>query len=173
MSYGHIYPIPESFLDQQQSVNDLDALTEELDAILEQFPRKRRELHEQLGQMMQEEVNAQIAQAGFKGGGDRLKSWQEVNVGSGGGYAAVRPTNTTTGSNSPGAITNYNEAGHKIRKPGLKVHRGKKKYRYRPKINVPYVDGKHFYDAARRNVEEKAIQIVEDFVDEIAKELEG
>ncbi|QEY34618.1 hypothetical protein FL966_05880 [Caproiciproducens galactitolivorans] len=152
--------------------DDLDVLTADLDALLKEFPQKRRELHGCLGRMLQEEVNAQIAQAGFKDGGEKLKSWQEMKVGSGGGYTAVRPTKSATGSNSPGAITNYNEAGHKIRKPKA-VHKGNKKYRYRPKINVPYVDGRNFYEAARRNVEAKAIQIVEEFVDELAKELEG
>ncbi len=173
---NHIAPIPIEFLEQQRNVSSdgLDGLTNDLNDILNKFPQKRRELHERLGQMMQEEVDAQIAQAGFKGGGERLKSWQETEVGSGGGYAAVRPTKDVTGSNSPGAITNYNEAGHKVRKPGaLKVHRGGGKYRYRPKIKVPYVDGKHFYDAARRNVESQAIRIVEDFADEIVKELGG
>lgn len=143
----------------------LDELTDRLNQILKEFPEKRKELHERLAVMIKETVDSSITAAGFRDGGEMLKRMQERYVGSGGGYAAVRPTNKTTGDNSPGAITRYNEDGHKIRKS----EHGKG---YRPRIKTPYVNGRHFYANAESEVESKAIKLAEDFVKEIAGRLE-
>lgn len=67
---------------------------------------------------------------------EQVKRWQEVRLGSGGGYAAMSPKNitvrtnkTTAGSHTAAAITRYLERGHKIRSPS-----GRWK-RYRPREN--------------------------------------
>lgn len=152
---------------QNIEISELEKFNSDLDKLLKEVPSARRELHERIAKMAGNEVNKEIAQAGFKGGGEKLRNWQEVHVGSKGGYAAVRPTSASSGSDSPGAITNYNESGHKIRTPS-----GKSK-NYRPKIKVPYVEGRHFYQNARRTAEKEAIEIAEDFADKLAEKLEG
>ena len=88
-------------------------------------------------------------------------------VGSGGGYAAIRPVDTSTGDNSPGAITNYLESGHKIRRPSGLARR------YRSRIRKAYVDGYHFYQKAETRVEAKAIKLAQEFADKLAKRIEG
>lgn len=152
---------------QNVELGDLEKFTRELDELLEQIPGARKELHEELATMLKNEVDAQILASRIKDDAGKVRGWQEKHVGSKGGYAAVRPTKSSTGDNSPGAITNYLESGHKIRPPS-----GKSK-RYKPAIKKPYVDGRHFYQNAQKVVEEKAIKIAEQFAEELAKRLEG
>lgn len=142
----------------------LDKLTENLNKVLEEAPEKRRELHEQLADLAKQEVDAQIA-ADVGGDSGKIQSWQEPHVGSGGGYAAVRATSTSSGDNSPGAITNYLENGHAIRSPSGQAKR------YRPQIHTAYVDGRHFYQSARAGLEAKAVSLANDFAEKLAEEL--
>lgn len=152
-----------------QSINlsALDGLTKDLDKILQEMPEKNRELHEKLADLAKAEVDAQISASGINDSSGKVKDWQKEHVGSRGGYAAVRPSDSSTGNNSPGAITNYLTSGHKIRRPS-----GKSK-RYRPKIKTPYVDGRHFYQIAQTTVESKAIDLVNDFTEGLAERLGG
>lgn len=152
---------------QSLDIAALEKFSDDLNALLNELPGARRELHEKIAEAAKQEVNTQINQSGLNDSGGRVKEWQEPHVGSGGGYAAVRASDSSTGDNSPGAVTNYLENGHKVRKPSGQAKR------YRPKIKLPYVDGKHFYASARQSAESRAIQIAEDFADEIAKKLEG
>lgn len=145
----------------------LNQLDSDLESILKELPEARRELHERIAKVTKEEVDTKINASGLKDSSGKIKGWQESTVGSGGGYAAVRAEKGTTGANSPGAITNYLESGHKIREPSGKSDT------YRPKIKKPYVDGYHFYQSANTTVEAKAIAAVEQFSEDIRKKLEG
>lgn len=151
---------------QSVDLSELDRLTENMNAVLQEAPEKRRELHEELAIAAKQEVDTQIT-ASVGGDSGKISGWQEPHVGSGGGYAAVRATDASTGDNSPGAITNYLENGHTIRKPSGNAKR------YRSEIHQPYVDGKHFYESARSAMQSKAISIAEDFANELAGKLEG
>lgn len=152
---------------QSVEIKGLEELDERLKSILDELPGARRELHERLAEMAKKEVDVQIDASGLNDSHGKIKNWQEPHVGSGGGYAAVRAQKGQTGDNSPGAITNYLENGHAIRQP-----LGKSKY-YRPRIKKSYVDGYHFYEAARTVVESKAIAEAEKFVEELGQKLEG
>ncbi len=152
---------------QSVEIDGLAELDEELAAILKELPEARKELHERLSEMIKKEVDAQIDASGLNDSRGKIKGWQEPHVGSRGGYAAVRPVKGETGANSPGAITNYLESGHRIRGPSGRAKR------YRPRIKKPYVDGYHFYKAARLAVEAKAIAEAERFVEEFRRRLEG
>ena len=152
---------------QGVDMRGLDAFTEELNSLLKEFPQARRELHEEMASLLKKEVDSQIEGSGLKDEQGKIKGWQVPKVGSGGGYAAISPERSSTGANSPGAITNYLEGGHKIRKPSGKAKR------YRPRIKMPYVDGYHFYQKAQKSVEIKAIRLAEKFADDLAKRLEG
>jgi hypothetical protein len=148
-------------------VDGLKELEEDLKAILQELPEARRGLHERIAKIAKEEVDRQIDASGLDDKTGKIKSWQESHVGSGGGYAAVRPVKGSTGANSPGAITNYLESGHRIREPSGKVDK------YRSRIKKPYVGGYHFYQAAGTVLEAKAISEAEKFVEEIRQKLEG
>lgn len=135
-----------------------DRIGAAFDKILQEFPERRRELHERVGRAVQRELQQQIASSGINDSSGRVRRWQVVHVGSGGGYAAVRPEKGTTGADSPGAITNYLEGGHRIASPRLRVS---------------YVSGYYFYAAAAMRAESVAIGEAEAWADEIARELEA
>lgn len=152
---------------QSIDLTKLEELDEVFRSMMDEMPEMKMELHEQISDIIKSEVDMQISSSGLKDSSGRVRNWQESHVGSRGGYAAVRATDSSIGNNSPGAITNYLENGHAIRRPSETS-----KY-YRPRIKKPYVDGYHFYKAARVNVESRAIAIAEEFVDKISNRLEG
>ena len=143
-----------------------DRIGAAFDKILQEFPERRRELHERVGRAVQRELQRQIASSGINDSSGRVRRWQVVHVGTGGGYAAVRPEKGKTGADSPGAITNYLEGGHRIASP-----RGGKNYR--PRLRVSYVSGYHFYVNTSMRAESIAIGEAEAWADEIARELEA
>jgi len=150
-------------------LDNLDRFLKDFDDLIKKVPQKRRELHEKIADLLKSEVDSNISGSVNDNRG-KIKGWQEKHVGSGGGYAAVRPISTPKGvpsAKSPGAITNYLEVGHKIRKPS-----GKSK-KYRARIKVSFVDGRWFYKKTRENIESKIIALIEDFAEDIAREIEG
>lgn len=152
---------------QSIDLGELKQLEEDLKALLEDIPEMRRGLHERIADNIKEEVDTQINNSGIKDSTGKVKDWQESHTGSAGGYAAVRATDSSVGGNSPGAITNYLEGGHAIRRPS-----GNNK-KYRPRIKKAYVDGFHFYKSAESTVESKVIAVAEEFVEEMTRRLEG
>lgn len=152
---------------QSVDFSDLEKLDDTLKILLDEVPERRRELHERISEAIKAEVDTAIATSGLHDNSGHVREWQESHVGSGGGYAAVRATDSSTGNNSPGAITNYLENGHRIRQPS-----GQSKH-YRPRIKKPYVDGYHFYNAARNAAESRAIEAAEQYVKDFADKLEG
>lgn len=144
----------------------LEKLDEQMTAALKKAPAMRRELHERLAHEIQNDVRGHISDTTKTHSGN-LQSWQEKYVGSEGGYAAVRASDESTGDQSPGAITNYVNSGHKIRTPSGSDPN------YRPRINVSFVNGAHFYEEARATVEKTAVMVAEDFLGDLAKTLEG
>jgi len=152
---------------QSVDLTGLNKLDNDLQDLFDEIPELRKQLHEEIGDIIKSEVNAQIARSGLNDSSGHIKEWQETHIGSGGGYAAVRASDKMVGDNSPGAITNYLENGHKIREPS-----GNNK-KYRPRIKKPYVDGFHFYQVARNTVESKAIETAEKFAEKFAKKMEG
>lgn len=152
---------------QSVTFDGLDKLERDLNDLLSEIPSAKKELHEKIADIIKKEVDKEILTSGLNDSTGKIKGWQESVVGSLGGYAAVHAESGKTGANSPGAITNYLENGHKIRSP-----KGKAKY-YKPRIKKPYVDGYHFYKSANHSVESKAIAEAELFAQELKKRLEG
>ncbi len=144
-----------------QSLSDLDAMLEET---LKQFPKKQRVLHEQLSKDLLTLVQAAIGWS-INDSRGKIAGWQRKHVGSGGGYAAVRATDSSSGDNSPGAITNYLESGHKIRTPSGHAKR------YRQRIKMIYVNGRHFYKSAKGKAAAFLQQRAQELADEIAREM--
>lgn len=152
---------------QSIDLKAMEKFIDDLNDLLDDIPNARRELHEEMAKLLKTEVDEAIISSGIQDTSGKVRSWQEARVGSGGGYAAIRPTDSSVGPNSPGAITNYLEHGHRIRRPSGNAKR------YRPKIRVPYVDGRHFYQSASRTIEPKAIALAEQFAEKLAKRIEG
>lgn len=150
---------------QSVDLEALDKLGEDLNKLIKEFPEMQRELHEEFANLIKNEVDLQIGLTTNDSNG-KIKRWQGKYVGSYGGYAAVRAIDTSTGAESPGAITNYLENGHKIRKPT-----GTNK-RYKPRINKIYVDGHHFYERSSKNLEADVIRISEEFASRLQEKLE-
>ena len=139
---------------------------EKLQGLAAEFRAARAELLTEAGNRLKEALDSRITASGLRDIHGKVRSWQVQYRGSGGGYVALRPTNTSTGDNSPGAITNYLEHGHRIRPRGT----GKG---YRPRIRVAYVNGYHFYRVTQGEAGEILRAEGKAFCEKLAKGLEG
>ncbi len=99
---------------------------------------------------------------------EHVVSMQKIYLGSGLGYAAVRAADTSTGANSPGAITNYLENGHRRVVP---VH--KKGGDYGTRELADKVKGFYFYKKTKSVLLPDVKREVEDFANSIADKLRG
>lgn len=151
---------------QSIDLSQVEKFSDDINKALDSVPGARRQLHQEIAEMAKRDVDSEIA-ATVNDSSGKIREWQESHVGSGGGYAAVRATDSSSGSNSPGAITNYLENGHRIRPPSGAAKR------YRPRIRQPYVDGRHFYQEAQSAAEADALALAEGFADRLAERLEG
>ena len=95
---------------------DLERLAADFNDLLREYPEWRREMYEEMGRAILAEVQRGL-------GNGEAAGWQQAVVGSGGGYAAVRPkkkTFTRDGGNrkpyAVGYVTNSIENGPKHEK---------------------------------------------------------
>ena len=139
------------------------------DAELQRKRADQRAIHERLGARMQTGVRGRIAGmlGNAHGGRDKVAGWQKLYIGSGGGYAAVRPVSPPTGKGSPGAITNAIVSGHNIRRPSGRAAR------YTPEIHKLRVSGRDFYSAYRSELPKMLQREVERWGSEMAARLGG
>lgn len=155
---------------QSIDTSGLELFDRDLARILEGMPEERRRLHEEIGEMIKQDLDAAVSSSGLNDTGGNVRRWQVKHIGTRGGYAAVRPAGgkegAQTGRNGPGAITNYLTNGHAIRPA-----RGGKDYR--PRIRVARVRAYGFYDSAKSSTEAKAIRKVHEYVDRLAARVEG
>ena len=75
------------------------------------IPELQMAAHQRLGEVLQRTVRGNISTS-LNDSHGKIAGWQDVFVGSGGGYVAVRAATSPTGSNGAGAVTNYLENGH-------------------------------------------------------------
>jgi hypothetical protein len=157
---------------QSIDLTELDRLLTRWDSILKTYPEAKGSVLEKLGTELLDIVRDNIRNSGMKNAGGRLPLWQSYHVGSLRGYVSVRAIGSgegaSIGKNSPGAITNYTENGHRIRKPSSSGKR-----RYRPRITVPAVNGYHYYHRAEGESESVAYAEIKRFVDELAQRMGG
>ena len=129
-------------------------------------PADQRAIHEKLGARMLTGLRGNVSGM-LNDAHGHVAGWQSKYVGSGGGYAAVRAIDSSTGPNSPGAITNYLENGHAIRRP-----RGRSPG-YRPRVRVLYVSGHGFYDAYRGQLSKMLQTEVRNWGREVTSRISG
>ncbi len=152
------------------TLDGLDQLINKLEAA-EQGSRLEPVLNE-LGEQMKAQMDSYI------GNHKTLQDAQQVIVkirDTGGGYVAIKPK--LTGYKLAGKskykgkalkawdLTRFTNDGHAIRKPKVASKN------YRPRIKVPYVSGKGYYDKTRKWAESAAITAMNKLADEMAGDL--
>lgn len=150
-------------------ITGLDAVERSLDRLLAEAPRMRRSLHERVGNRVLQELQREIA-VRVRDENGHIRSFQEVYLGSGGGYAAVRPAKGDVPGKSwrgrplaKGALTNFLESGHAIRRPSGTAKR------YRQRLHMTRVEPRAFYRAAG----EKLMGIAMEEAEAMIEEMEG
>lgn len=144
----------------------VDGLDQRLAKMLREFPERRAEVAQEIADKILREV-----QSGA--GGGKVAGWQASFVGSKSGYAAVRPQAKTYQETKQGRryavghVTTAIEVGHKVRPPS-----GRSK-RYQPRLEKTRVPGKGFYLGAESQLASLAQAAAEQFVAELAAEVEG
>lgn len=160
--------------------DDLELLADNLDRLVEQFPQRRKEYHERLASRMKGLLDGEIA-GSINDAHGKIRGWQEAATGRG-GYAAVRPVKAgATGDHGsqPYPITGYLDNGRTRHypKPGREVTTGKrhiKKDTYLHRVEKSgWVEGAQFYAAARSRINALALELAEEFVDELSREVDS
>ncbi len=151
---------------------NLEQFAREMEEILRDFPEMRREMHKKAAVRLQREVRIQIATK-LNDEDGTVQDWQDVSIGSGGGYAKIKAKKGRIGADSPGAITNYLENGHKARKPmksqgerGLWANK-------RTARSRAYVSGRGFYHQARKQAATVLQQEAQNLMEEVRRRLCG
>lgn len=145
-------------------IRGLDEVDARLQKAAEAFPEIRRQVFDQAQFELRDIVFTAIDASGLNDAGWKIKSWQDNAVGSLGGYAAVRASKASSGDdNGPGAITNYLENGHRVRRPG----------KSKPRAKMLRVPGYGFYAASRSKLPAIADRIAESIAEKLHDILEG
>lgn len=145
-------------------VNFFDAivnLEEKIQTVGTTVRELRAKILPELADKMLSTVKGNVSRSLHDGNG-KISGWQALSLHK--GYAAVRPVNGNVGASSPGAITNYLESGHRIRRPS-----GVRK-RYTPRVHVGRVQGRHFYRSSGEMVETMAAEAAAE-VERVLKEV--
>lgn len=159
--------------------DSMELLADNLDRLVEQFPQRRKEYHERLAQRMKTMLDGEIA-GSINDAHGKIRGWQETATGRG-GYAAVHPVKAgpTGGHGSqPYPITGYLDTGRARHypKPGRKPkgvrHLKKGTYLVRA-TKSGWVDGAQFYAAARNRINALALELAEEFVEELRREVDA
>lgn len=133
----------------------------------------QRAAHERLGQVVQRTVRGNISTS-LNDSHGKIASWQDVFVGSRGGYVAVRVATSPTGPNGAGAVTNYLENGHVKRRKRTYVRKQTRNVRIiRAQAGDNWVDGRHFYQKSKSAVQQEVQREAENLANQIASSLGG
>lgn len=165
----------------------LKKFVEDWEELFEEFPETKRQASEEMGEATKKYLDRQIGRSGFRGGADyAVRSWQEVRIGSKGGYAAVSPVKgivlrRTSGDRkvktwrgrevTSSMVTRWQERGYGTRKaaPGSerswsRVKNGKVHVRDKK----DYVKGKQFYSYTKLKAFDNALKAAWHAMDRIA-----
>lgn len=157
---------------QSLNMNGLVELESRLGILLKRWPQMKAAALKEMGEAALDIVRFNASVSGMKHDGGPIPGWQEYYIGSRLGYVAVRARGSTSGggvgANSAGAITNYTENGHRIRRPSALKRDG---YRYRPRVKVAAVRGYHYYDMSEEMARNAALTGAERLCREMAKAL--
>lgn len=145
-------------------IRGLDEIDARLQKAIDEFSEIRREAFIALEPELKGLVDVSIDSSGLNDSHGKIKSFQDAAIGSLGGYAAVRASKASSGDdNGPGAITNYLENGHRVRRPG----------KSKPRAKMLRVPGYGFYAASRSKLPAIADRIAESIAEKLHDILEG
>ena len=156
------------------------------DRLFKVFPEYRRTAVEAMGEAARKNVRAQIQAADLESDAKgHVDSWQELAIGSKGGYAAVRPKSKTPYSGerpktwkgvpvTVGQVTVWLERGHGT--AGIKTFhtagRGGTLRTVSVRAGEGYVKGRQFYSRARSQALPLALKAADECLSKIEDELE-
>ena len=145
-------------------IRGLDEIDARLQKAIDEFSEIRREAFVALEPELKGLVDVSIDSSGLNDSHGKIKGFQDAAIGSLGGYAAVRASKASSGDdNGPGAITNYLENGHRVRKPG----------KTKPRAKMLRVPGYGFYATSRSKLPAIADRIAESIAEKLHDILEG
>ncbi|MCH5279541.1 MAG: hypothetical protein J1E60_07095 [Christensenellaceae bacterium] len=148
-------------------MQEIKILEENFEKALRKSPELRRKAMELATKRAHQTVHTSIG-GKLNDSHGKIAGWQVIRLGSKGGYGVVKATNTSSGANSPGAITNYLEHGHKIREPKKRGAKG-----YRPRIHTASVNGRWFYRVVAADVNRITLDAANEVCKGIADIIEG
>lgn len=158
---------------------ELESFIDYYGKFIERLPSIKAQAIYAAGKVLQQEVQSQIDQQGISDSFGRVKRWQQLYLGSNGGYAAIRPLAEYTDSTWKGKpvlskqLTRWLEKGHAARKPSGNNPR------YEPRIKKAVlgsggvvVKGRLFYSWAKSTGSGKALDAAMRELDRITDEWE-
>lgn len=173
-------------LDRQK----LDRFARRWEDLYHAFPDARRQAAQAMGEAVQKDLNAQIQAADLENGAkSTVRSWQDVRIGSRGGYAAVSPAG---GVAKPRAgqkqhtwrgdpvtqkqVTRWLERGHGTPSTGRMtqnyVRKTKTWHEIAERRGEGYVKGRLFYSWTYMKAVDHAIEAAEKLLDSISEEMD-
>lgn len=139
-----------------------------------QIKDAKRQAMQAAGEAIRDEVAHQVRSRVNDAHG-RVERWQQLRMGSGGGYIAVSPVSdeavqVTHGGQKSSAkdVTRYLERGHGVRPPSGRAER----YRPRLRSGRVYVPGRMFYSWAAAEAEKLALRAADRAMGRIADEID-
>lgn len=142
--------------------------------LIEEFPMAKKEALVRAGQAVLPALQRQIQQRVSDPRG-RVRRWQDVRLGSKGGYVAVSPVWDEVSVNRTADrvvtardITQYLERGHKIRPPSGRA----KRYTPRVRSGRAYVPGRQFYSWTKLDAAKIAIEAADEAMEKLCDELD-
>lgn len=157
--------------------NDWSDLIHRFAEAIKQLPEARRQALHEAGKVVLAEVRSQIDEQGINDSRGRVKRWQDLQMGSRGGFVRVAPVvrETTKWGYTSVDITRYLEHGHELAIPD---HHGKSKYWESEKAVVSestgryIVPGRLFYSFAQLRSHKEALKAAERVLSAVTDELE-
>lgn len=166
---------------------EMDKFVQYWEDLFEEFPEARRRASEAMGEAAKKHLDRQIGRSGFRGGADyTVRSWQELRLGSEGGYAAISPIkgivlHQPAGLRKPktwrgkevtsSMVTRWQERGYGTRQPAPGSSRAwssVKSGKVRLCTNMPYVKGKQFYSFTKLRAFDIALKAAGQVLERIA-----
>lgn len=155
----------------QELSADIQKLEKLFKKITDEFPGRKKELFQKMAPALKKLLDQSILATDINDSHGHIRGYQQYYLGSGGGYAAVRAQKGKTGRDSPGAITNYLENGHKARTRGYGSTAKFRTHGKGGRALQARVRGRHFYYNSTQEVEALALKLGTEFMRELEKEL--
>ena len=166
----------------------LQKFFEDWDDLIRAVPEAKKAALTVMGEVFKQEVDAQIIAQGVDDSFGHVRAWQEVRIGSGGGYGVLSPrkgtvrdrfgrTHTRNGrSVTAKQVTRWLERGHGTRKS---LYSGKRRWsrevdwsRVDSRTGLVFVPGHLFYSWTKQKATPRAVAAAESELCHIADEFD-